>query len=105
MGNHVKLWANNQIGIFESSKKIVHYDVETGELKSAVPSIPLPSLSLWKDFYHDSKAIDFSTWPSFSYYDLTEYYKHPSRGNLPASTPWFQEGWLMYPEGEYQHRL
>ena len=81
-------------------------DVETGEeFKSAAPSIPSPSSPSWKDFYHDSDGTDFRTWPSFSCYDLVECNDHPSKDNLPASTPWFQEGWLMYPEGEYQHRL
>jgi len=106
MGSNVKFWANNQTGIIVGSDKTVYYDVKTGkEFKSPMPKIPLPSSSPWKDFYHDSDDTDFNTWPSFSYYDLVECNDHPSKDNLPASTPWYQEGWLMYPEGEYQHRL
>jgi len=106
MGDNVRLWTSGQIGVVKGSRGIVYYDVKTGEkLNSAVPRIPSPSSSSWKDFHHDSDGTDFSTWPTFSYYDLFECSGHPSKDNLPASTPWCQEGWLMYPEGEHQHRL
>jgi len=100
--NPIRLWASSQIGIVN----IVHHNIETGEeLESVSPCIPLSPLPSWEDFYNDPKEIDFSTWPSFNYYNLVEYNGHPSKDNLPACTPWCQEGWLMYPEGEYQHRL
>jgi len=104
---HVRFWANSQVSIIEDSwENTDYYDMETGEVfNSAVLSIPSLSSPSWKDLYHDSDGIDFSTWPPFSYYDLVEYNGHPSKDNLPASTPWCQEGWLMYPEGEYQHQL
>jgi len=107
MGSNPSFWAGGQIGVIRSSNKIVCYDIETGEevTKSVIYSIPSLSPSSWGRFYHDSKGMDFSTWPSFSCYNLIEHSGHPSQDNLPASTPWYQEGWLMYPEGEYQHRL
>jgi len=106
MGYNLKFLSNNRTGVIKSGNKIVCYNLKTGkELKSTVSWIPLPSSPLWKDFHHGSDGLDFSTWPSFSYYDLVECNGHPSKDNLPASTPWCQEGWLMYPEGEHQHRL
>ena len=106
MGNDLSFWASGQTGVIRGSTNIVFYDMETGkELKSAVPSIPSYPSPSWKKFYHDSKEIDFSTWPSFSFYDLIDCNGHPSKDNLPAPIPWYQGGWLMYPEGEYQHRL
>ena len=103
MGNQVRSWTNGQIGGIKGSENSVCYDVKTGE---EVDSVAPPYFSsLWKGFYLDSNAIDFSTWPSFSYYDLVECSGHPSKDNLPAPVPWCQEGWLMYPEGEYQYRL
>jgi len=101
-----RLQVDYQIDVINGSDNIAYYNVETREeLEPVVSSIPLPSLPSQKDFYHGSKSIDFSTWPSFSGYDLVEYNNHHSEDNLPASTPWCQKGWLMYPEGEYKHRL
>jgi len=106
MGDHIRFWTDSQIGVFKGSKNTVYYDAKTGgELKSVAPGIIIPFPLLWGDFHHDSEGIDFSTWPSFSYYDLVEHNGHPPKDNLSAPTPWHQEGWLMYPEGEYQHRL
>jgi len=103
VGSNVSSWTDGQIGIIDGSGISICYDVETGkELKSMVYP---PSSSLWKDLCLDSNAMDFSTWPSFSYHDLIESSGYPSKDNLLASIPWCQEGWLMYPEGEYQHRL
>jgi len=103
MGSHLRFWTNSQIGVVKGSQNIIYYDVETGEELESVA--PPPSSPLWEDFYLDSNAIDFNTWPSFSHYDLVECNGHPSKDNLPAPTPWCQGGWLMYPEGEHQHRL
>jgi len=104
-GDIARFWVEGQIGVVEHSGDLTQYSIGTGEELVSVPvEVPPPFSSPWKDFEYNSTHYGFAHRSSFSCEDFLRC-DGPSEDDLPDSVPWYKEGWVKYPEGEYRHRF
>jgi len=91
------------IGVVKlSNEHYFYYNTETGEdLGSILAGVPPPSSS-WQALYQGNSKFS-GDYPS-SYQDFV-IYDNDSEDDPSTSMPWYQGGWVMYPEGEHQHKL
>ena len=96
----IQFWAEDHIRAIKSSAEyVICYNMETGEeLEAVLVRAPSPSSSSWKDIHkgHD----EFGTYCSFSHHDFIEY-NNSSEDDLLSPIPWYENGWVKYPEGKY----
>ena len=98
-----QFWVEGRIGVIKVFEDLLYYDIETGEELDSVPfEVPLPSSSSWKCLY--GHALGFAGKYSFSYHNFIEFDELPEEGP-PVSIAWYEEGWIKYAEGDYQHRF
>jgi len=98
LGGLPQFQIEGNVGVIELSKEDhFYYNTETGEeLRPILAEVPLPSSS-WQALY----GTELNYLPS-SYHDFVINY---FEDDPPVSMPWYQEGWVRYPEGEHQHIL
>lgn len=94
-----QFWVDGHIGVIKTSEDPTYwYNTETGEELESVPvNIPLSS---WRDLH----SSDFKAQHSSSCHDFVECDDPPKDGPI-MFIPWYKDGWVKYPEGEYQHRF
>ena len=97
----VQFWVDGHTGVVKHAETLICYNTETGEeLDPASIKSPLPSSFSWKD--PNSQYHGFKDWSSFTCHEFTNC-DDPSKEHLVDSDPWYKEGWVKCPEGEYQH--
>lgn len=98
-----RFWVNGQIAVVEAFEDLFYYNTDTGEeLDSLSVITPSPVSPSWKSIYGHGSG--FGDQCSFSYHDFVEC-DDPSVDDPPAFIPWYKEGWVKCPGGEYQHRF
>ena len=97
-----RFWVEGQVGVIEVSEHLLYYNTETGgKLESILVEVPPPSSPFW--VCPSNHNLGFVGQYSFSYHDFIEC-NDLSEDDL-VSMPWYEEGWILYPEGEHQHRF
>jgi len=97
-------WAEGNIGAIEISRDFVfYYNTETGEEVDLPPlKLPLPPSHSQK--YLDGHGNHLRDQCTLIYPHFINH-KNPSDSYPPVSIPWYEDGWVKYPEGDYQHRF
>ena len=107
----VHFWAEGSVGILKPSsiercslhvpRDYIYYNTETGEELEFLPT-EAPLYPPWKRLeMHGSPHED----PDPLIYSPLLHDKDLSEGHLLVSKPWYDGGWVKYPEGEYQHQF
>ena len=97
-----RFWVNGNIAVVEAFEDLLYYNTDTGEtLDSVSVRTPSPLSPSWKHI-HDHGSSFWGQY-SFSYHDFVDC-DDPSV-DAPAFIPWYKEGWVKCPGGEYQHRF
>ena len=73
----------------------MYYNIETGEKLEVIPANALP-VDSGMPFSEEVYAI-FERGPTFSFYDFDDCDND--------TVPYYKEGWVKYPEGEYSHQF
>jgi len=97
-------WVGGCVGVIVSSvEQYFCYNTETGEELEPIPiQVPIYHVFPWRRF-NDSPSDSLDEY-SFSchMFSVDDYLPGDSTS---ASTPWFEEGWVKYPQGKYQHKF
>jgi len=100
-GLSAKFLAKGNIGIIRLSQEDHFcYDTVTGEELGSI-LVPPPSSS-WGNFFEGT--LDFGCDYPSNHHDFAIYGDN-SEEDTPISMPWYQGGWIRYPEGEHQHKF
>ena len=91
------------IGVVDTSGGLFCYNIETGEeLQSVLFEAPPLSSPFWRNF--NNHTFHSKTHYSFSYHNFAKG-NDSSEGDLTVSVPWYEEGWVKYPEGEHRYQF
>ena len=104
-GTDPQFWVEGHIGVIEYSKEYPPfcYDTEIGEELESIPdeiaSLSVPS---WKEF--SDGFCNFKDQYLGNYYNFSVY-NDSSEDGLSIPIPWYEGGWVKYPEGKYWHKF
>ena len=100
----VCFWVGGCIGAISSSTEYPFcYNTETGEELEPIPiEVPSTSASPWEVF--SGKPSQFVDQYPFSYHKFCGFDGIP-KDSIQASVPWYEGGWIKYPQGKYWHKI
>lgn len=100
----VCFWVGGCIGAISSSTEYPFcYNTETGEELEPIPvEVPSPSASPWEVF--SGEPSQFVDQYPFSYHHFCAFDGIP-KDSIQASVPWYEGGWIKYPQGKYWHKI
>ena len=103
-----RFWAEGSVGVLYlrggfgyPPRDCIYYNTETGEELEYVPA-EIPLHPEWMLLEMHGSSLGHPDSPIYS--PLLEYKDH-SEDHLLVSKPWYEGGWVKYPEGEYQHQF